>query len=188
MKTKILLPIVVLVIVSVTNLYSQVTIYQSNNFTGESITIKDSWNAMQKNPAWNDKINSVKVATGYKATIYEHEPGRGMSKVIYSDWVVDAAYTGKVSTVTVVPIPKIILYKSKNFTGESVAITEKWAQAGGTAWNDVVNSIKVPAGYKIIIYEHNATRGAKKELSSDWVADDFWTNKISNIDVIAIPN
>ena len=191
MKTKILLPIIAIVLASATNLYSQVSLFKSNNFTGEKLDISGNWSAGD-NMAWNDKVNSIKVPTGFKVTVYEHiengqKPG-GISKVLYSNWVADASLARKISYVAVEAIPKIVLYKTNNFTGESISLTDNWSsQVDFAKWNDAIKSIKIPAGYKIIIYEHDAKRGEKKELSSDWVADGFWSGKISNISVIAKP-
>lgn len=83
---------------------------------------------------------------------------------------------------------QVTLYKSGNFTGDNLEISATWTSGGGgQPWNDVINSIKVPKGWKIIIYEHAAGNPAGKslELTSDWTADASWKNKISNISVVS---
>lgn len=81
----------------------------------------------------------------------------------------------------------VTLYKSKDFTGTKKEITETWTAAKNVGWNDSINSIKVPPGWKIIIYEASRIKGRSLTLTKDWVADASWTNKISNIDVIEKP-
>jgi hypothetical protein len=133
---------------------------------------------------------SIKVPTGYKVTVFEHvQSGKpnGISKVIYSDWVADASLRGRISYITVEP-NMIGLYKNKNYTGEKLDITANWSAASNMAWNDQINSIKIPAVYKIIIYEDGPRKGKNLELTSDWAADSYWTNKISNITVVSKPN
>lgn len=178
----------ILVFVSMTNLKAQVTLYKSANFTGESLKISGNWTAASNMP-WNDKTSSIKIPAGYKVTIYEHvengKPG-GIRKVLYSDWNVDASFRNKISYISVEP-NMIGLYKSTNFTGEKLDISGNWSAASNMAWNDKIHSIKVPAGYKIIIYEDGPTKGKKLELTSDWVADSNWKNKISNISILSRP-
>lgn len=83
---------------------------------------------------------------------------------------------------------QVILYKSGDFTGEKLEITDTWKAVVG--WNDAINSIKVSTGWKIVIYEHGIGNAAGKslELTADWVADGSWRNKISNISVVSRRN
>lgn len=84
---------------------------------------------------------------------------------------------------------QVILYKSGNFTGEKLEITDTWTSGGGgQPWNDAINSIKVPTGWKIIIHENAAGNGSSLELTSDWTADAGWKNKISSISVVSRRN
>lgn len=46
-------------------------------------------------------------------------------------------------------------------------ISEDWRSGGGQHWNDVIKSIKVPAGWKIIVYE-NGFSGKSFETTKDW--------------------
>jgi hypothetical protein len=79
---------------------------------------------------------------------------------------------------------QVVLYKTNNFTGEKLEITEDWRVPGGTPWNDVVSSIKVPTGWKIMIYQHGFS-GNSLELTKDWVADSAWKNQISSVKIIS---
>ena len=176
--------LIILFIVSFTTVNAQVLLFQSNNFTGEKLDISSDWNA-SKNMAWNDKINSIKVPSGYRVTIYEHDPTRGNKLELTSDWAADNNWKNKISTIKVAA--PIQLFSSKNFSGSSLNISGDWSAANNMAWNDKINSIKIPKGYKIIIYENGKGNGKSLELTSDWVADGTWTNIISNISVIAKP-
>lgn len=185
MKPKVILSIIILTFLVVTKMSAQVSLYKSNNYTGEKLEISSSWEA-SSNKAWNDNINSIKIPKGYRVTIYEHYAGiEGMSLELTSDWVADSKWKNKISNIKL--IAPIQLFTSKNFTGNQLYITTNWSAASNMAWNDKINSIKVPKGYKIIIYENGPTNGKSLELTSDWVADGDWTNKISNINVVASP-
>ncbi|MBA4851900.1 beta/gamma crystallin domain-containing protein [Emticicia sp. BO119] len=187
MKTKVALSFMALVFVGITNLKAQITVYKSANFGGESLNVSGNWSAV--GTPWNDRTMSIKIPAGYKVTIYEHVNGgkpAGNSKVLYSDWKGDATFGGRISYISVEP-NMIGLYKSTNFTGEKLDIAGNWSAASNMAWNDKINSIKVPAGYKIVIYENGPNNGKSLELTSDWVADSNWKNKISNINILSKP-
>ena len=83
---------------------------------------------------------------------------------------------------------QVELYKTFNFTGEKITISSDWSASSNPLWNDAVRSIKVPQGWEITIYEHGPTMGKSLTLTSNWVADNFWQNKVSNIKVTAPGN
>ncbi|HWA34183.1 MAG TPA: beta/gamma crystallin-related protein, partial [Cyclobacteriaceae bacterium] len=62
----------------------------------------------------------------------------------------------------------VTLFRDANFSGPSVVITEDWDASSNMKWNDQISSIRIPAGYKIQVFEHTNFGGVSKTLSGDW--------------------
>ena len=63
----------------------------------------------------------------------------------------------------------ITFYEHGGFQGASKTVTSDWDYSSNVEWNDRISSIRIPAGYKIQVFEHNFS-GASKVLTSDWTA------------------
>ena len=79
--------------------------------------------------------------------------------------------------------PKVAIFAASNFGGASQELGVgsydlKDLSIGG----DALSSLKVPAGYKVTLYENSGFQGKSKTLTSDagWVGDDF-NDKTSSI-------
>lgn len=88
---------------------------------------------------------------------------------------------------------KVTMYKTSNFTGEKLEVTgDVWGYPSNRSWNDRVNSIKVPSGWKVIVYKHcnggGTPHGDNLEITGDWVASGVWVNQVSGIKVIKSKN
>jgi hypothetical protein len=84
---------------------------------------------------------------------------------------------------------QIVLYKTNNFTGESITITENWTFQKDWPkyknWNDVIQSVKVPAGYKVTLWG-GAFGGGKQEITADWTGPGA-AGGISSISIEKLP-
>ncbi|NOS90584.1 MAG: DUF4476 domain-containing protein [Cyclobacteriaceae bacterium] len=88
------------------------------------------------------------------------------------------------------PVPPVTLFEHERFGGASLNINGNWDASMNPQWNDRVSSIKVPAGYKIIVYEHTLQTGASMTLTKDWtIANGNFTfnDKISSIKIVETP-
>ncbi|MFN7492227.1 MAG: discoidin domain-containing protein [Cyclobacteriaceae bacterium] len=88
------------------------------------------------------------------------------------------------------PVPPITLFEHERFGGASININSNWDASMNPKWNDRISSIKVPAGYKIVVYEHSQQKGASMTLSTDWtIANGNFTfnDKISSIKIVESP-
>lgn len=84
-----------------------------------------------------------------------------------------------------------IAYEHPNYGGKKLELAVGKYDMNyliGKIGNDVISSLKVSAGYEVILYEDVGFRGAKKTFRSDvaWVGDDF-NDKTSSIEVRKIP-
>ncbi len=78
---------------------------------------------------------------------------------------------------------QIVCYSSTNFSGNNIKISKSWSAASNMAWNDKINSIKVPQGWRVTLYEHGPGNGKNITITKDWTADASWRNKISNMTI-----
>lgn len=80
---------------------------------------------------------------------------------------------------------QVSLFKSGDFSGEKLEISKDWGYVSNMDWNDKINSIKVPKGWKAVAYEHcngeGMPHGQSIEITGDWTAPSEWKNKISGI-------
>jgi hypothetical protein len=65
---------------------SGITLFEHENFKGESLTINRIWDAT--NSPWNDRISSIRIPEGYQIQVYENSNFRGNSLTLTSDWTV----------------------------------------------------------------------------------------------------
>ena len=84
---------------------------------------------------------------------------------------------------------QITVYDQPNFKGKSLKITENnWSSGGGgAAWNDNIQSIKVPQGWTVKVYEHNKDRGKFETLTADMAQVPAGFG-ISNIEIVSSPS
>lgn len=88
------------------------------------------------------------------------------------------------------PVPPIILFEHERFGGASLSINSDWDASMNPDWNDRISSIKIPSGYKIIVYEHTQQKGVTMTLTKDWtIANGNFTfnDKISSIKIVESP-
>lgn len=71
---------------------------------------------------------------------------------------------------------RVTLYEHGNFQGRSQQLgIGSYDLAQISVGNDVVSSVKVPAGMRVTLFEHGGFRGRKKSFTADasWVGNDF---------------
>ncbi len=86
----------------------------------------------------------------------------------------------------------ITLYEDIQFGGDSFGIISDWDAGTIPDWNDRISSIKVPSGYKIIVFEHTNQQGKSMILTSDWSASESmflpgFNDLISSIKILEYP-
>lgn len=125
---------------------------------------------------YNQSNTFSKAIKMKKGEIISFEMGNG------GDGYTDDAQSVELSVEKLTPIT---LYKGANFTGQSLEINGDWSAASDMSWNDVISSIKIPAGWEVTIYEHAPGNPSGKSLilTNDWNAPADWKGKISNIRV-----
>jgi hypothetical protein len=144
----------------------KVTIFESNNFTGRSQELAVGYTAGPL-AIGNDVVSSVKVPAGLKVTLYEHGPGNGRTKVLTADAASLPDFNDITSNILVEELPAVWLYEHNNYGGRSQKLVIGYNAGYLAVGNDVVSSVKVPAGLKVTLYEHAPGNGRVKILTAD---------------------
>ena len=188
---------------------SNVKIYTSENFTGESKLISKDWypKDYEQKIKWDGKINSIRVPEGWSIRVYYFDNFRGSYLELSDNWTLkdNPEWKGKISSIKIVSKQNSIssnsnnfnfgnvkIYKTENFTGESKLISKDWHPKDyeqKIKWDGKISSIRVPEGWSIRVYYFNNFSGSYLELSDDWTLKDNpdWKGKISSIKIIQKP-
>jgi len=81
----------------------------------------------------------------------------------------------------------VVFFTDVHFSGQNFVVSLGNYDNLNGGWNDQISSIKVPPGFKILVYEHSNFRGACKEIRCDWTSGgyyDYWNNRISSFKIV----
>lgn len=163
---------------------SAVTIYADQNFQGASKGLDVGRYNSGDLGIGNDKLTSLRVASGYKATLFSDGNFSG-SKMIC---VRDTAYVGpnvndKISSIIVEAIgtPNVILYEDGSFQGWSAEIGPGSYNGGFGLANDHISSVIIPSGYRVRMFVDGNFSGAMKDCYSDQADMGSFNDAVSSI-------
>lgn len=139
----------------------------------------------------DNDITSIKIAPGFKATVYEGDNFTGITKDYTSDinWLAD--WNDKISSLKVIDIRPYVgtVYQDVNFSGYAVGLdagdyTFAQLKEKGVSDNDIT-SLKVAQGFKITAYDGDNFTGTSVDFTADngWLAD--WNDKITSLRIRA---
>ncbi len=177
-----------------------ITIYQDAYFKGASKTVYG--NTAFVGNDWNDRISSIRVPNGYRLIVYRDANYKGATTTITGDWTVTPTsreWNDQISSFKIERIermereerreePGVTVYWDADYKGNSKVFTADAAWVGND-WNDQISSIRVPRGYKVIVYRDSNFRGASLTLNSDWTvtaASREWNDQISSLKIIKL--
>lgn len=162
-----------------------ITLHQHCNFTGASAKLGEGrYNLAQLQAAGiaNDDVSSITVPEGYQVEVFQHNDFAGTKLTFEASdsCLVNDNFNDEVSSVVVTKLVKevVTVYQDCNFGGYSVALEpgrytlNQLVELGID--NDDVSSLKVEAGYKAEMYQHNNFAGNVVTASGD---DDCLVNE-----------
>lgn len=174
---------------------SPATAYKDGNFTGTAMELSVGFYNVNELEAvvGNDTISSIKVAPGYRVTLYKDYNFGGGTKVYTADsgWVDD--FNDQTSSLKVELIgashAPVTAYSNAGYTGTEQQfgvgdhnINELVAGVG----NDQISSMRIAPGYKVTLYRDYNFSGASKVLTADAMYVDDFNDIISSLKVEAI--
>lgn len=177
---------------------ADVILYKDADFKGESRTITTDVDWVGYD--WNDCISSIRVPAGYSVQVYFDSYYGGQTMIMGQSWSStmeegNGLWNDQISSIKIIKNPTaipanksaVVLYKGRDFTGESRTITTDvdWL---GDVWNDQISSIQIPAGYKVQIFWDSYYGGTSVILQGNAnfykTANANWEKQVSSIKII----
>ena len=169
-------------------------VYAQVNFRGPAMAVERDFAGNRDWSGFPHLIRSIRVPQGWKLTLYTERNYRGTQTVITDDisWSPTAYWSGKARSIRVervsAPSPSSfpVIYAQPNLQGPARAIERDFA--GSRDWNGNphrIRSIRVPAGWYLVVYDRMNFGGRSYNVSSDWtpLPGDYWYNRIRSIRV-----
>lgn len=174
-----------------------IAIFKDRDFRGDHKFITRDWTQVDGCLAYG--IESIRIPTGWEVWIYEGDNFTGRHKKLTEDWDGEAyddwRWRNDIRSIRIIrsniswnalspEIPEVTLYDGADHNGESFSVNGEWTVLNSTdEWNDRINSIEIPDGFEVHIFEHARYRGKMKILKRDWRADESWKDRVSSIRV-----
>lgn len=188
-----------------------VALFKERNLEGEHLFSDHDWDCEQ-NSNFCNRIQSIYLPPGYEVWIYSGKNYTGSYRILKESWLgtddeawkwrnsiqsIRIVYRGRRYLSNILPYSQNSNPSSQNFVtvyqhdfkGEEMHLYQDWTVGGnnGFYFNDMISSIIVPAGMKIIVYEHANYQGRSLTIRGRWAPprwDDFWNDRISSIRVV----
>jgi uncharacterized protein YbdZ (MbtH family) len=174
----------------------QVSIYSDANYRGAVQMLDEGWYNIEKLRIGNDTLSSLRVPAGWRVTLFEHGDFKGRSMTLRSDCsYVGNDFNNQTSSIRVergnsmppvhppvyppAPAPnkhQVSIYSDANYRGAVQMLEKGWYNVDKLRiGNDVLSSLRVPAGWRVTLFEHRDFKGRSKVLRSDcsYIGDDF---------------
>ncbi len=156
------------------NIINGATLFTDCNFEGESAVFEVGiydFGAFTSRFS-NDRLSSIRIPDGLRATLYQHGGFNGRSLVLTNDdtCLNDNNFDNQTSTLVVEQINEVTVFADCNFGGESVAFEIGRYDFGAFTSrfpNDRLSSIDVPSGLKVTLYQHGGFNGRSLVLTND---------------------
>jgi hypothetical protein len=178
-----------------------VTVFQ-HDYSGASKTLGvGRYDLRDLEPVPNDQLSSLKIPTGLKVTLYEHDGFRGRSLILIKDTparvlvekkfndftsslVVEAVEEPKQEQITtphVNEVEEVVTLYQGDFNGLSITLGPgRYGVNQLGIGNDELSSIKIPHGLRVVLYEESAFQGRSWVLTQDARAEVFEKNNFNN--------
>ena len=182
---------------------AKATFYENSNYSGWSVALSEGrydYGTMISKGIKNDQISSIKVADGYKVTLYNDERFAGSKKTLFTDASSLGDFNDKTSAIVIEKVEKADFNNSNTYirsiangqvvcaeNGGSETIVANRSSCGG-AWetfqivnnNDGTGSLKSIANGKYVcaVIDENNQLLPRSESVGTW--EKFIIEKISN--------
>lgn len=164
-----------------------VTVYTNSEYSGksQSFGVGEFDCEELKTGVGNDQISSIRIADGYRVTLYKNSNFQGSTKILTADErnFKNISFNDTVSSIRVEQIDHIArdyaseagfpvtMYSESSFCGISQSFNEgsyntaDIAVAGGVG-NDTINSLRVTSGYQVVLYSDSDFAGSTEIITT----------------------
>ena len=172
-----------------------IRVFKKTNFNGEIMFFNIGSYILNK-INWNNCINSIKIDPGYKITCYINNTDENI--ILTTDILnlniinlsnkitsikIEYRNTTDISTLPILS-NLIVIYKNINFTGDFLYLEVGEYNLTRTNFNKLVNSIKIPEGYRITCFDDIFSENKiilTENIYDLSVSHYLFSNKISSI-------
>lgn len=154
-----------------------VTVYRNDGYRGEAQYLDIGTYDTAQLTIGDNTLTSMRVAPGWKVTLYAEPHFQGPSHVITSDvdlWATPAPYYFNDKTSSIKVEGPVTLYSDANYAGGVLSIQAglySASQLGSMA--HMLSSLRVATGWTVTLYSGNDLSGATRVITADtsWLSD-----------------
>jgi hypothetical protein len=159
-----------------------VTIY-SGDFSGSYKELTAGKYSMDRLGIGNDELSSVSVPKGFRVELFDDDAFEGRSVELTADTraadMVDLQFNNLTSSIIVHAIPMVTIFDG-DYAGARMVLDPGRYKGVDIAIHSV-SSVKVPAGYKVTLFEKDNFQGRSLVLTHDTGTDYLARNQFDNI-------
>lgn len=185
-----------------------VALFKDRGYTGEHMFINADWSAGELDP-WANSIESVRVPEGWEVWLYEQRNFKGKTLRLTSSWdgkdndawmwrddirsvrIVRRTTPGMGGVHGALYVEEqVVLFSDRDYMGDQLFLTSDWtADEGGRTMG--VESVRVPEGWEVWLYEQRNHKGPILKLTSCWNGMDSdawkWRDDIRSMRIVRRP-
>jgi hypothetical protein len=179
-----------------------IALFDQRDYEGRHIFITKDWDAHEN--ALGFGIESIRVPKGWEVWIYEGRGFTGDHRALRADWDGNGKHDwrwrndiGSIRVVTTyqpstllqadIRTQGVAVFEERAFRGKHRFINDDWTSKDG-CHDYGIESIRVPKGWEVWVYEGDQFTGRHMKLTSDWDGegrDDWqWRNDIRSLRII----
>jgi M6 family metalloprotease-like protein len=156
-------------------------VYQHNDYQGNCQVLDAGRYDVRQLSIGNDVISSVRVPPGWRVTLYQHAGFAGATRVLTADTPALTGFNDATSSI-IVQRAFVVVYEHNNYQGRYQVLDAGRYDLGQlTIGNDVISSVKVPPGMRVILYQHANFGVPAKVLTADTPALPDFNDQTSSI-------
>jgi hypothetical protein len=164
-------------------------VYANSGYKGAAMAMERDWAGELDDIRFPFGIRSIRVPAGQRLTVYSDPNFQGRSQTLTGNWSPSAfdPWSGSIRSIRVqtggagaLPAAYPVAFGGMAFLGPSLALERDWP--GDAEWDGTPNgirSIRVPAGWRLILYKEPDFKGEAQTVTDDWapsVLDDWYGN------------
>jgi len=171
-----------------------VTLFKHRDFRGARQWLKPGRYDIQslKRRIGNDRLSSLKIPRGWKVTLYEHAGFRGRMTIVEGNARNLRHFDNTTSSIVVSKTrapKKVTAFEHNDFKGRRIhlALGRYTISDLRGVGNDMISSLRVPAGWEVVLFEHANFRGRTRLLTRNTRALFGFNDVVSSIVVRKAP-
>ena len=143
-----------------------VTLYENSSYNAQSGNSQSYGLGTYIIDEIHAATSSLKVAPGFRATLYENADRTGKSQTYSADTTYVGDAMNDLASCLVVEGTAVTLFENAGQQGRSASYGTGVYYLEDSSFNDIASSLKVAPGFKVTLYEHIDRTGKSKSYTS----------------------